>query len=875
MYHPQMALRLQYLVQYLVYPVMCVPNMANIIFILMKCSLIQKRGVLLHPLRDNPMTQFFKGTAIPEAARWIVYDINGKTFGIHPRFPPEAAYFPCPDDKKQYDIICRIQNPPEPTYTLHPTVARNFGFVDNSIEIPDVDTDTTPPKPDIRNVVGPSPRHHGRYPTATPHHTPTSGMYGLIPARARSTFDRTSRAGRYSMQQRITAGSHSRSGSRSRSRSPSPLYSDDSRDPTPTDTRNCIDLDRIYGTANHYNRIYSNTKCKIKIKGDPSENLFDKLFEIEIYMDTNNVLPDEMNNYMKSEGLAGEIKTDWLDAMRDPNADDRPDTWERLVWWMMDRFDGKQFAEQIQTKFFKFRQGTEKLLKFYKKYQVMQRNYYHICDILQRYHEPHEVQRFTIPRDSLQVGYFINKCNTADVQYINDYMADHPQIWSIRDLKPGGNNGGANGGNKSRKTRSNGGKYGEKGKRNDKRKPGSNGGGKKRGGGGNNKQQAANKDACYNCGKTGHFARDCWSKSGGGGKKRSNGGGGGFRTNNRRKGGGGPRGASNLQHITCYTCGEKGHYKNQCPNKGNQTRTNNRNMDTQPIPTKSPVHVNYMFAPTTDQLTHANPMVRQIMPSQPFPSRQMCTIHNQNEIANMDHQVNTMNRANTRNSYYTNTYKQQQKQASKQCNDCNKSVNFNLSNASSHYIYATQVAATAATHQIDLDAPAIRTQYCKDQGFEIWKLRRAISIDTGNGTVQCHYATVLDILNKNAEGTEYWLRTIFYLLDEIPVDIVIDRRTMRLMGLDIAHIPTTQAYHHAPIPMTTLVGGDDDLFFDQLIDPNTIGLAPSLIDPSLKPQTHRHWIAMNRIAEIESICNTIRIVLQWIKMHRIAGTNIT
>ena len=64
---------------------------------------------------------------------------------------------------------------------------------------------------------------------------------------------------------------------------------------------------------------------------------------------------------------------------------------------------------------------------------------------------------------------------------------------------------------------------------------------------------------CFECGKVGHVAADCWSKKGDKGKSSSKGG---------KKGGKGKSsGKSGKSGIVCYQCGKPGHVKADCWSK--------------------------------------------------------------------------------------------------------------------------------------------------------------------------------------------------------------------------------------------------------------------------------------------------------------------
>ena len=97
----------------------------------------------------------------------------------------------------------------------------------------------------------------------------------------------------------------------------------------------------------------------------------------------------------------------------------------------------------------------------------------------------------------------------------------------------------------------------------------------------------------------------------------------------------------------------------------------------------------------------------------------------------------------------------------------------------------------------------------------IYPLRRAITANTAAGPIKLKYATFINIRNKDRYEAVYWMRTLFYLVDYIKVNILIDRKTMRLLGFDVYQsVLNEKVITHQAAPTNVLTEKDAEFWIN-------------------------------------------------------------
>ena len=137
------------------------------------------------------------------------------------------------------------------------------------------------------------------------------------------------------------------------------------------------------------------------------------------------------------------------------------------------------------------------------------------------------------------------------------------------------------------------------------------------------------------------------------------------------------------------------------------------------------------------------------------------------------------------------------------------------------------------------NAPVMRSGFARDEGFPVYQLKRFVPISTANKDTEAHLCAVVDVEITPPNQSPFWMKSMWYLLDSITVDILIDRRTMRLMGIDCVDL-NEESYRHTATITNTLTE-EDDVYWDKLLDPKDI--------PTKTPKTLRNTTSIGDDAD--------------------------
>ena len=116
------------------------------------------------------------------------------------------------------------------------------------------------------------------------------------------------------------------------------------------------------------------------------------------------------------------------------------------------------------------------------------------------------------------------------------------------------------------------------------------------------------------------------------------------------------------------------------------------------------------------------------------------------------------------------------------------------------------------------NTPVISEKYATDEGFTIYPLRQKISVHTAGGSESITKACVLPIVMHKGKR-KLIIPTIFYVLNNLQENILLDRRLIRLFGFQLVKVDET--IHHKESTSQILTDKDDQ-FYDQLLDVNNV-----------------------------------------------------
>ena len=538
-------------------------------------------------------------------------------------------------------------------------------------------------------------------------------------------------------------------------------------------------------------------KCKIEISGADDEDFFKKICEIERWMKVYEVGRDSMYRYLVTTGLTDRAK-EQFEAQWMGNKE-RVQDLPSLLQFLMDKFNAHRSIDQYYKRAARQKQGDEQPLQYYHNFITKLQTYNAAVTQYREYTKHPDSMVTKVPEDRAYV-IFINSLNKDTAEHVRNYVSLRGITKTLENIRPAVKHANdmlyEGHGIRNRRNKEERG-YKEK-KKAFKKKFKEHKKSKRR--------DRYREDRDY---ETKKF------------RKRSN------RNRSYRKSGRRDRKRTSndasykKDKVTCYLCGEEGHFKSECPEAKKHDK-NDRNKGT--TPRKSKPKINFINTPSL--------------------TREQTRRFHREEDGGLD-SVNTRFLVTLGDRSNTNC-----KDSSERGVIVRRGVSGGVrkvkvtKNSLRRYIYALNTANTTNTEDLDpefttelifkgfaskresggylalLDTgsntPAMKTSFVQKQGFPIYAVKRPFDANTAGGTVIINHATVLDVETKDRNGDKFWMKSIFYLLDDTDTDIIVSRRLMRLLGYTLTELGSSSFRH--PAKVSHILDEYDHIFYDQLLD---------------------------------------------------------
>ena len=335
-------------------------------------------------------------------------------------------------------------------------------------------------------------------------------------------------------------------------------------------------------------------KFNVKITGDADENLMNKIFDLEQWQNMTQSSDDAVYRLLLSKGLGGRAK----DRIRQQQRQNphKVRTKDDIINILVLEFNWERYTKKLFSEYRGQKQKATQIQEYYREFVAKYDDMTTTFDALRDRLPPWQTKLLVSPTPIEAYRVFINSLNVAardrilsyiqlqhvdaDIEALHgavDYVQGVLHPYGLKDAQQTTDHSRRpNRASRSRSSRNSRGNRSrpnetdskpQKSNRWERRKQHQNDRKRSRSNRRNGTRNGGGKDdrTCYECGKKGHIAKDCYSKTT----------------------------ESNKSSVTCYKCGKKGHYARKCKsdssnsqNGSESTTTSNRNNSKLPRPSK-------------------------------------------------------------------------------------------------------------------------------------------------------------------------------------------------------------------------------------------------------------------------------------------------